>query len=656
MRLTLRTLLAWLDDKLQPDQVSEIGKQVADSPMAQELVERIHRVTRQRRLTVPSQSGPRATDPNLVAGYLDNDLDPEAVAAYEKKCLSSDVDLAEAASAHQILSNLGQKVPVPPEAKARMYLLVKGREAHRARPSDGAVEKPKVDDAELAPWAVASPPRRRALERVGPVVAFVALFGVLCWSAYESMKPSSPLAAPTATVPGEGAAALEGEAAAAGVNAAPAPELGNGFGQPGANQANAEPFPINPINREGAEAAPAPADTDAEAGGADAAARAAATADAEPVPDIPEGAVGVVAHVDGLLLRYNAEKREWERLAAGSAVNGLDRLLVLPPFRARVATDKAVFDLAPDTEIQVTQRTKEEEPTLNLAHGRILVEPSPSETPIHVTFGGRALDVTPPAGAPIGLELAGAWNYGATAADNVPSLAVHAIRGETALRMGATRETLTGPGAILASAGGSFERPAESAPPEWLAHPQPPSPEEAAQIDDYLQQLPDDRPILTDIVSATDDDDPEIKTLAINGLRALGDLSFLTPILDRPGDPDARQAAMAALRNHLSSSGSTTSRDWEQLQLDLGATDRAWLESLLLGFSDEDAAKAETYEELVETLSPLNESIGLRELAFDNLKRLSGRTTIPYDADDPEPGFAAWSKLLDNGELRAAPK
>ena len=50
MRLTLRTLLAWLDDTLPPTQVREIGRQVSESTYAQELVERIHRVTRQRQL------------------------------------------------------------------------------------------------------------------------------------------------------------------------------------------------------------------------------------------------------------------------------------------------------------------------------------------------------------------------------------------------------------------------------------------------------------------------------------------------------------------------------------------------------------------------------------------------------------------------------
>jgi hypothetical protein len=98
-----------MDDTLDPDQVREIGKQVAESPFARELTDRINRVTRQRRLAVPSSSGTDATDANIVAAYLDNDLDPEAVADFEKRCLTSDVNLAEVASVHQILSLLGQK-------------------------------------------------------------------------------------------------------------------------------------------------------------------------------------------------------------------------------------------------------------------------------------------------------------------------------------------------------------------------------------------------------------------------------------------------------------------------------------------------------------------------------------------------------------------
>ena len=52
MRLTLRTLLAYLDDTLEPAQARLIGQKVAESDAAQELVARIKQVTRRRRLTV----------------------------------------------------------------------------------------------------------------------------------------------------------------------------------------------------------------------------------------------------------------------------------------------------------------------------------------------------------------------------------------------------------------------------------------------------------------------------------------------------------------------------------------------------------------------------------------------------------------------------
>src|SRR6516165_8144473 len=198
MRLTLRTLLAWLDDTLPPTQVREIGRQVSESAYAQELVERIHRVTRQRRLTVPSKSGPEGSDPNVVASYVDNDLDPEAVGEYEKKCLSSDVNLAEVSCVHQILSLLGQKVHVPAEAKARMYQLVKGRESTPLSRRDGVKPAVRIPITQpIQPWVAPLPPPRPWLERFGPVAGCLALIAILFWSAYESLTPSAPTTTPS---------------------------------------------------------------------------------------------------------------------------------------------------------------------------------------------------------------------------------------------------------------------------------------------------------------------------------------------------------------------------------------------------------------------------------------------------------------------------
>src|SRR5215470_8421026 len=125
MRLTLRTLLAYLDDILEPAQAKEIGEKLNESSLASSLVSRIREVMRRRRLTAPTLSGPGVgIDPNSVSEYLDNTLPPDGVADVEKICLESDVHLAEVAACHQVLTlALGEPVEVPSRTRERMYAL-----------------------------------------------------------------------------------------------------------------------------------------------------------------------------------------------------------------------------------------------------------------------------------------------------------------------------------------------------------------------------------------------------------------------------------------------------------------------------------------------------------------------------------------------------
>lgn len=123
MRLTLRTLLAYLDDVLDPTSAKDIGQRIQENSAAMEQVERIRAVLRKRRIGAPEIAGPGSgPDPNIVAEYLDNTLTPEAIGELEKLCLDSDMHLAEAAASHQILSIvLGEPIEVPATLKERMY-------------------------------------------------------------------------------------------------------------------------------------------------------------------------------------------------------------------------------------------------------------------------------------------------------------------------------------------------------------------------------------------------------------------------------------------------------------------------------------------------------------------------------------------------------
>ncbi len=124
MRLTLRTLLAYLDNTLDAPQAKALKEKLEQSGFAKQLVQRIQLVLANPRLSAPSPdaAGP-VEEANVISEYLDSTLPEEQVAEIERACLESDAHLAEAAATHQILTIVlrKQKAEIPHDLRRRIY-------------------------------------------------------------------------------------------------------------------------------------------------------------------------------------------------------------------------------------------------------------------------------------------------------------------------------------------------------------------------------------------------------------------------------------------------------------------------------------------------------------------------------------------------------
>ena len=84
---------------------------------------------------------------------------------------------------------------------------------------------------------------------------------------------------------------------------------------------------------------------------------------------IPEGSAGLADKSDGILLRYNLEKREWERLLKDTPLKPGDRILCLDPFRAWIDLGKIRIGMVGETEVRVLSPGADQVPVIEIVAG-----------------------------------------------------------------------------------------------------------------------------------------------------------------------------------------------------------------------------------------------------------------------------------------------
>ena len=658
MKLTLRTLLAWLDDTLPAHEVREIGQQVNETPVAKELVDRIHAVTRRRRLTVPHSHGPEATDPNLVAAYLDNGMAAKAVGEYETLCLRSEVHLAEVASVHQILSLLGQRAKVPPEARERMYHLFQGREVARAGQPRELAPPPVTPEHKAAPWESANTRPATALERFGPPALVAVLILLLLGTTYYSLTPpggveqdDSFLNANAQAEPKDAnAGALELALKAENQNP-PMPDREPRV-PPGIDAANPPKTPgTEPI------APPSIAPADAMPAATEPAVVVALPVEPDPKrpPNLPADALGMTGESVGVLLTRGKSGAGGavERIGPGQPLRADQMLVGLEPFHNPLELGGSKVLLISGTIVKLGSPTGKIVGRFELVEGRVVIRPSNPPRPIEINVGEASLRLEPSAGATVGVERVNSLTMGA-AEPAAPHLIVTVASGSLSVDAGGSSQDLKGPAALRFDPPGTLKARPSGPLPDWLTElgPSPADAEAGRQFADFLSP---DRPSLTGLVEAAVDDRAEIRRLGVAALGLLDQTEMVVDALNTEGSPGAgsvRIAAIGALRTMLARGGPSSASLRDQLKRVSGNDAEADLITKLLGgYSSEEAARAEVQQALVQLLS--HPDLGVRELALRNLMAIGQRgDTLGYDPESPEgQGLANWTDLLEQGGL-----
>jgi hypothetical protein len=692
--LTLRTLLAYLDDTLEPAETRLIGQKVAESPAAQELIARIKEVVRRRRLSTPPVTGPGdKADANTIAEYIDNVLPPEQLAEVEELCLGSDVHLAEIAACHQILTVvLSEPVLVPPTAKRRMYGLVRGREAipYRKATTSAVADAPVSDEPDVTdetlllglplyrrqgPWF------RRLVPLLGVLLLCVALVAAIALSlgdvwprrpSSQTVVANSEETTKTAAAVPTAVAVVEKGKSAGPVSKANTPAREEGQARLAADHAGKD-ADVPAAKKK--EAAPEKHDAIARpAAGIDTAAK---TGKSGPVE---VGTYAASGDQPSVLVQRHSAAEPWKRARNGSRVSSGDSLASLPGYQSEVAFNNGLKLLLwghlpsavdfPTMESSVSlNNAADADVDLTLHAGRIVISSSRGESAhVRIRFLKEVWDVSlEEPGAEAYLELWHRYDPGVAFKDPVgphTSAAFIVMKGEALLKIGYDAFRMRQPpgraGYFWDSMGAVELKPQNmNAIPAWLSR-RPPQDKEGLALIALEKRLEPAEPISAALDNQVRDNDLRIRDLAILSLGAVDDLPALLDALANDRYQDVRVTAINTLRNWMARDGEQELKVESAMEKTWGKGQAAIGMELLHAYGPDRLSDPGLWESLIAYLT--NDNLAIRELA--NLQLISIRPdiaqTIPaYDlaggAEQRQLAYREWKRRIPDGKLPPAP-
>lgn len=433
MRLTVRTLLAWLDRVLPPEEHGELDAKVAASAAAHQLVDRIRRVVRQPNIPPPRLDGRGlAADPNSVAEYLDNCLEHARLEAFERICIESDAHLAEVAACHEILATLARDpaatAPLDPAGRRRLLAAMRhhstaaAAEAERREPG-GNGRSAAAPEAAPAPPRQAIAPRQRSAKTAwvaatAALALLVALGLLLAGAIGRRPQPGARDAAPVAVAePPTVAVAVGGPPAVPEPNepadpesTAAAPPPSDDSAAPPANvAAKSEPMADDHATPAGddAPASPESVGLPPSVPQGDALAIAAAPvippgiAPAAPAPTAPpptppggEEALGFVTG-EGLVIHRGSEQGRivWAALVPGASLGPREELVAPFGFQPDLNVRGVTIRLLPGTRATLTGDA-DGTPRLEVVFGRAVVRSARPDARVGIAAGGLVGTIT----------------------------------------------------------------------------------------------------------------------------------------------------------------------------------------------------------------------------------------------------------------------